>query len=543
MSDVADVDDRPASGASSPSPAPVPAEPHLGWALAGMSAGAGAIHLAMTPIHAAVWQDALGFSATAWFQLVTAGAVLANRGGRRFYAAVAVVNLAFIAVWALSRTAGLPFGDAPGVAEQVGAIDAVAVVLQVGVVVLAARLAVAPERRGGSRLSPALIGVAALGLTTMVITSPDAANHRHAASPNAPVETVDAVVDRTRCDTSFNAPAYWKEAQTLEIDTRWGGNPAAAAPMASTTSHSDGHDHGATAPVVAAGPTTTLPPDPLVGRGSDGLDQLVSGTGLAATSEIEAAKFIITLAHASQQDYDAWLWWLRSSGTLDHAHAQPSTASGDPSVSGHGGHAGPQPWVAMTDQTQCAQLASELALARETALRYPTMQDAIDAGYQPDTPYLPGISNHMIRRDLLDGTFNIAEPEMILYDGNGPDAHVVGLSYQIQLAGGNQPTQGFTGPNDQAHRHMGLCYSKTDKTVIGDSTTTSADCEARGGTKGDGRKGWMSHAWVVPGCESPWGVFSAANPILDDALAEASGTNAGGCAGSGVRQRYGMGSS
>ena len=30
----------------------------------------------------------------------------------------------------------------------------------------------------------------------------------------------------------------------------------------------------------------------------------------------------------------------------------------------------------------------------------------------------------------------------------------------------------------------------------------------------------MSHAWVVPGCESPWGVFSGATPVLDDDLGE-----------------------
>ena len=33
-----------------------------------------------------------------------------------------------------------------------------------------------------------------------------------------------------------------------------------------------------------------------------------------------------------------------------------------------------------------------------------------------------------------------------------------------------------------------------------------------GGKKAEGGNGWMSHAWVVPGCESPWGVFSGATP-------------------------------
>jgi hypothetical protein len=50
----------------------------------------------------------------------------------------------------------------------------------------------------------------------------------------------------------------------------------------------------------------------------------------------------------------------------------------------------------------------------------------------------------------------------------------------------------------------------------------------------------MSHAWVVPGCESPWGVFSAASPVLDRALGDTSGENDGGCAGTAVRARYGL---
>ena len=72
------------------------------------------------------------------------------------------------------------------------------------------------------------------------------------------------------------------------------------------------------------------------------------------------------------------------------------------------------------------------------------------------------------------------------------------------------------------------------------AVATIADCAARGGTKNDGSKGWMSHAWVVEGCESPWGVFSAASPVLDWDLGQSSGKDDGHCAGSGVRDRYDM---
>jgi hypothetical protein len=200
------------------------------------------------------------------------------------------------------------------------------------------------------------------------------------------------------------------------------------------------------------------------------------------------------------------------------------------------GHLGPQTWHAMTDPAQCDQLNSELALARDTALKYPTVADAKAGGWVQVTPYVPGIAAHFMNFRLVDGEFQIDEPEMILYDGTSDDASVVGLSYYILHPGSAEPTQGFSGNNDHFHRHDGLCVGAGG--VIGDSTTTAEECAARGGRKANGQAGWMSHAWVVPGCESPWGVFSGATPILESKLGENSTKDGGACAGSGVRARY-----
>jgi hypothetical protein len=112
----------------------------------------------------------------------------------------------------------------------------------------------------------------------------------------------------------------------------------------------------------------------------------------------------------------------------------------------------------------------------------------------------------------------------------------VGLSYWITKEGDEEPTVGFTGDNDHYHRHIGLCV-KRDAGVIGDSTTTKEECEALGGFKNESSAGWMSHAWVVPGCESPWGVFSAQNPLLDAPLGAASGEGEP-CSGSVVAERW-----
>ncbi|MEZ5177497.1 MAG: hypothetical protein R2746_04225 [Acidimicrobiales bacterium] len=374
------------------------------------------------------------------------------------------------------------------------------------------------------------MAVGALGLATTVISSSEAASHGHGDTALTGQAALKAEIDAARCDRSFNDPSYWKEADYLGIDTYQGG---AMVPETATATSSDGHDHGAAAaPAVS---TSTTEPDPTGGRGTPGLDGLVAATSTAGEGEGAAAQLVIRLGEASDDDYEAWMWWLRSTGFLT-SHAHSATATDD--TGGHGGHVGPQPWVALTSQKDCDQLEEELKVARDTAMKYPTAQDAMDAGWVRVTTYVPGIAAHYMNFGLVDGKFELDKPEMILYDGDDTDAHVVGLSYYLIQDGSAEPTQGFTGYNDHGHRHIGLCVGPGG--VIGDSTLTEEECADRGGRKSGGSKAWMSHAWVVPGCESPWGVFSAASPILDKALGETSGDNDGGCVGSAVRDRYGL---
>ena len=74
---------------------------------------------------------------------------------------------------------------------------------------------------------------------------------------------------------------------------------------------------------------------------------------------------------------------------------------------------------------ECDALEGELALARETALKYPTVKDAKAAGWRQVTPYVPGIAAHFMNFALVDDKFEINKPEMILYDGTGDDARVL----------------------------------------------------------------------------------------------------------------------
>lgn len=508
---------------------------NLGWVVAVLCAGAGVIHLTQVSAHAdGPLLDQAGFAAFGAAQLLLAALYLGGRAGRPLHLSAVGVNAAALVLWAWSRTVGLPFGGHAGIVEDVALLDATCAALEAGAVALALFLLFAPERRGVGSLIPALAGVTVLGVTAVAIGWSDTPSHAHdelAAAPATGHDALMASIDAERCDEDFNVPAYWDEAEYLGIDTYQGGAMSADHHAASAAVGHGGHSH-ATADAAVVTPTT-LDPDPTGGRGSVVLDQLTVMTEQAALGESAAASLVVGLSEADEADYESWLWWLRSSGSLEHDHGAAPGDSG-----GHGGHVGPQPWTALTDPAECERLAEELAQAREVALRYPTAADAMDDGYTQVTRYVPGIAAHYIKLAYVDGEFVLDEPEMILYDGNEPDANVVGLSYFLLHGGQAEPTQGFTGANDHGHRHIGLCQGPGG--VIGDSTLTAEECEARGGRKTDGSAGWMIHAWVVPGCESPWGVFSAASPVLDDALKQSSGTDDGGCAGSGVRERYGL---
>lgn len=503
--------------------------------MAALSAGAGAIHLALVMPH---WQgstvDGVTMAFAGWFQLALAF-VLYTKPSPNVLLLNIVANLTLIGLWAISRTAGLPWGAHAGTAEVVGTADLVCVAFEALLVVSSGIFLWRPRlgeglQRGGLAMAAAIPIVAVMAITTGALAAESSGDHAgseaaadHHATSGEPEAAADsgttdhhgAPVDPAcadlssmdhasmsdeqmsqlsecqtapvaqvgwdeRCDAELNIASYWREAEVsgVNLAADQGGSP---------THHS--------------------------GSGSEGM------------GEQEAARLVIDLAEMSDDDYEAWL-----------RNMNPETRDPDaPDDTGAGGHMGPQTWAPLTDGAECDAVSSELDRAREVAMQYPTVAEAKAAGYSMVAPYVPGIASHFMRFGSVDGVFDLEDPEMLLFDGNADDAQLVGLSYYLLDPGEEQPTQGFTGPNDQYHRHIGLCMR--DGVVIGDTETTDEECEALGGSKSDGTAGWMSHAWVVPGCESPWGVFSAANPVLDRTLIDNSGQGEP-CSGSSTVDRY-----
>jgi len=186
--------------------------------------------------------------------------------------------------------------------------------------------------------------------------------------------------------------------------------------------------------------------------------------------------------------------------------------------SGHG-HRGPVPYTAL-DPAERDVFATQVQAANDVVARYPTAADAEAAGWKRITPYVPCIAAHYLKAGAFANGFDPNEPEILLFDGTDPTSGIVGLSY-LQFADAEKAPEGFAGQNDPWHVHSQLCIGGGG--VLGDESTTEAECKERGGTLRQLDNLWMMHMWNVPGWDSRWGLFSSEHPDLGGRIGDING--------------------
>jgi hypothetical protein len=174
-------------------------------------------------------------------------------------------------------------------------------------------------------------------------------------------------------------------------------------------------------------------------------------------------------------------------------------------------------WVPLDPHDQ-AILTQQLFQAEQAALRYPTVASAKAAHMILAGGMAPGVGAHyqVINGDIFkginpDGTVNPLYPASWIYASTADKAPVVGVMYE---SFGDTPPAGFIGPNDHWHRHSNVCvqYSggKIAVPFAADQDVSPQECADVHGQFMK-KTVWMVHAWVVPGWESPQGVFSHDN--------------------------------
>ncbi len=161
-----------------------------------------------------------------------------------------------------------------------------------------------------------------------------------------------------------------------------------------------------------------------------------------------------------------------------------------------------------------SQLALQLVAARAAAMKYPTVADARAAGMLQAGGFSPLTGAHFINLQGVAGDFDPSKPGSYIYDGVSPNSKLIGLMY---LSLSVTPPEGFAGPNDHWHRHANTCViyraGQIEVPFAADSDVTREQCDAVHGSFMR-RTQWMVHAWVVPGWESPTGVFAHDNPDI-----------------------------
>ena len=433
----------------------------VSWVAAAANVGAGLIHFAYAQEHLSEEASHGAFFLVAgWSQLALAFALGVRAAPRRAWAAVCVaVNGGIIGVWLASRTVGVPGSDP----ESVGLADIASTALEALAVLAALVLVLGTVARARiARPGFGALGVAGLllgGLVTASVTPAIAGGHGHSAGGHDEGPGAEAAHGHG----GATADADWQETRLAALY---------------------GYQDEAT----------------ILDFRQANIDYV--------TERIETiqADFLATLPpEEAERRVGEFVEW-----SVDNALQGENGASQGNEMAMHS-H-GPSEWVPIESAEDQAALQAQLQEAGEVIGEFPTAADAVAGGYMQVTPYVPGIGAHYLSIPrLTDGEFVPGEPEMLLYNGNEPTSELVGLSYGMW---GEQPPEGFVGPNDTWHTHPSLC-TVGGTFVVGPDHTTPEMCASIGGEKGNGGRMHMTHLWQVPGWESSWGLFSGENPRVN----------------------------
>jgi hypothetical protein len=127
------------------------------------------------------------------------------------------------------------------------------------------------------------------------------------------------------------------------------------------------------------------------------------------------------------------------------------------------------------------QTTWELQQARAATARYRDIRNAIKDGYSNINVDVPNMGHHFMNTNLIDGTFDIRKPAILVYNGlDTGNPELVAVEYAVPLT--DPLPEGFTGTADVWNGTSGFPF-------------------------------WLVHAWVWK--FNPDGAFNWTNPDVD----------------------------
>jgi nitrous oxide reductase accessory protein NosL len=172
-----------------------------------------------------------------------------------------------------------------------------------------------------------------------------------------------------------------------------------------------------------------------------------------------------------------------------------------------------------------AKTKAEVDAVITWAKKYKTGADAKKDGWIKATKSLYGIGSHWLKGGVTGfatggATFDITTPNVLLFDGEGDDAKLAGVSW---ILGTPTNPEGFTGPDDSWHRHSSVCFLMKEFLVISEGEAegspinlSAASCKDQGGTMFPISNLTMMHLWIGDGYITTGPIFAHDHPLLLD---------------------------
>jgi hypothetical protein len=208
-----------------------------------------------------------------------------------------------------------------------------------------------------------------------------------------------------------------------------------------------------------------------------------------------------------------------SAAAPQHDHAVPVAASGQTNATGaQSQHThGSESEISYANLPATTKDGVDQVIAA-WAHRYPTAADATANGWVKASLSFYGIGAHYTHGVGVPATptFDLLNPNMLLYDGEGPDAKFAGVSYSTNSA---TAPEGFKGSYDVWHSHPTACFKGGSVVSLTEDNSkvwlSESDCLARGGRVQAIPGDLMLHVWIGTGYrEAP--IFAHDNPELYD---------------------------
>jgi gas vesicle protein len=251
---------------------------------------------------------------------------------------------------------------------------------------------------------------------------------------------------------------------------------------------------------------------------------IVVGGILVATTAVLASPSTANHAHDEAVDHDGSGEHVHTDGvalgTATHTHdaaaASSSSASSSSSSQSAAGHHHNESTITYDELPPTTKAEVDEVIAG-WGTKYATAADAMKDGWVKATRDLYGIGAHYVRTNIvgLAAPFDLTQPNILLFDGEGPDAKFAGVSY---IVGGAKAPKGFAGSYDGWHTHTSVCFKGGTVVSLNELDSpiwySEPECIAAGGTVIPLASDQMLHLWIGPDYINGAPIFAHDHPLL-----------------------------